>query len=165
MKRDQKKGSNGDKPKRPKIDWQELVILKGEEKGGGRRACVKITHAEIRGDVCHSFCFGLEDAGGFRPLMHIPEIWVRENIRLMREADALSTTLHLFGRDSDSEFAKSVVHQVRSYSSMINKEDPVSINADHQRKVKSDRKEAENKSFATFADALKAKGQDLSTIQ
>lgn len=151
------------KDEKRKVVWRELLTMEGESRGKVT-PCVRITYAWIRGETRHSFCFGFKEADVFKPMIHIPKSFMGEFTKMMRDADVLSTVLRKHKEEANpvmaqyiwDEFIKNDPRQKQRDASveMKRKSERATSSEPEHRKIR-------EKRFATFADALKAKGQEL----
>lgn len=162
------KEPRGKRPKgeRPPLEWKDLASVRGEARGR-QRTCVRITYAKVRGEVRHSYCFGLEGPdGGFRPIAHISENLVPPALHLLNMANVLTLVLRLRGQEDNTDLAQTITKRLEGLRTPDTEEvqavmaDTAVFTAGGVSKMNDDRKMS-GSAFATIADALLAQGSDL----
>ena len=164
------KEPKGKKPRgeRQPLNWKDLATVRGEALKR-QRPCVRITYAEVRGEVKHSYCFGLEGPdGGFRSMAHISENLLPSALHLLNIANVLSLVLRLRGQDDNVELAQTITKRLEGEATPDTPElkgamaDTALFTAAGIARMDKERK-ISGSAFVTIADALRAQGKDLPT--
>lgn len=160
------KKTSGD---RQPLEWKDLASVRGEARGR-QRTCVRITYAEVRGEVKHSYCFGLEGPdGGFRPIAHISENLVLPALQLLNMANVLTLVLRLRGQEANADLAQTITKRLEGLRTPDSPElqstmaDTAVFTAGGVANMGVERKMS-GSAFATIADALLAQGSDLPRV-